>query len=190
MLDAMPNPVFLVDADVAISGLNKAAEALVGEHPEKLIRRRTGEILHCIHSQEAEEGCGRSEFCDDCRIRSSVTKAFEQRSTIRENTKVELVTSQGVEEVYLSIIASPFEYEHQGYVLLQLENVTELIELRRVIPICSVCNKVRNDDEYWHRLETFFDKHLALKFSHGICPDCLKSQFPELVPYLNGNEGP
>jgi nitrogen-specific signal transduction histidine kinase len=185
MLDAMPNPVFLVDADVAISSLNQAAEALVGENPKQIIRRRAGEILHCIHSQEAEAGCGRSEFCSDCLVRNSVTEAFEQGTTVRENAKLELVTPQGVEEVYLSIIASPFGYEHQGYVLLQLENVTELMALRRVIPICSVCNKVRNDDEYWHRLETFFDKHLALKFSHGICPECLKSQFPELVPYVD-----
>ena len=60
MLDAMPQPVFLVDEDVTIIGLNKACQKMIGIKPELVIRRRAGEILHCIHSKEAEEGCGRS----------------------------------------------------------------------------------------------------------------------------------
>jgi hypothetical protein len=72
MLDAVPHPTFLVDEDVKIISVNKASLELIGKNPNLIIRRRAGEILHCIHSKETEEGCGRSFFCSDCVIRIPV----------------------------------------------------------------------------------------------------------------------
>ncbi|MFV8752622.1 GAF domain-containing protein [Nannocystaceae bacterium ST9] len=75
-------------------------------------------------------------------------------------------------------------------------HVVELFELRRVsaelaealarvrtlgelIPICSHCRKVRDDRDYWSSLEHFVGSHSGSRFSHGICPDCVREHFPE-----------
>ncbi len=186
MLDAMPHPVFLVDEDVTIVALNSASRKMIGKKPELIIKRRAGEILHCIHAKETVEGCGKSVSCADCIVRNSVKKAFSKHITIREKAKMEIVYKNRVNDAYLSFITSPFEYNEKKYVLLQIENITELIELRKIIPICCVCHKIRNDSEYWHKVESYFHNCLDLNFSHGICPDCSKRLYPELN--LSGEE--
>jgi len=58
------------------------------------------------------------------------------------------------------------------------------IKLRQLsevaLPICMYCHKVRTDDDYWQRLETYFSKHVDIMFSHGICPDCVKTTYSKL----------
>ncbi len=46
-------------------------------------------------------------------------------------------------------------------------------QLKGLLPICCYCKKIRGDHDYWHQLEGYFHQHSDLKFSHGICPDCL-----------------
>lgn len=46
--------------------------------------------------------------------------------------------------------------------------------LRGLLPICAWCKKIRDDDGYWKRLETYFRAHAEVEFSHGICPECLE----------------
>lgn len=50
-----------------------------------------------------------------------------------------------------------------------LANVKELSGL---LPICSYCKKIRNDENYWERLESYLMVHTHAQFSHSICPDC------------------
>jgi len=51
--------------------------------------------------------------------------------------------------------------------------------LRGLIPICSSCKKVRNDQGYWTQLETYLQQHTEAEFSHGLCIDCLRKLYPD-----------
>lgn len=52
--------------------------------------------------------------------------------------------------------------------------------LQGLLPICSGCKRIRNDNGYWQQVEEYFTRHSNAKFSHGICPECVKSICPEL----------
>jgi hypothetical protein len=55
-------------------------------------------------------------------------------------------------------------------------------QLKGLLPICSYCKSVRDDKNYWQRVETYITAHSDARFSHGICPDCWKGVVePELV---------
>ena len=58
-------------------------------------------------------------------------------------------------------------------------------ELQGLLPICSYCKKVRDDQNYWHEVESYISQRSAAVFSHGICPGCrdrvLKVQLAELT---------
>jgi DNA-binding response OmpR family regulator len=58
-----------------------------------------------------------------------------------------------------------------------LANVKSLSGL---LPICAGCKKIRDDKGYWSQVESYVQKHSEAKFSHGMCPDCLKKWYPEL----------
>ena len=59
--------------------------------------------------------------------------------------------------------------------------LTEIETLRQLIPICSNCKKVRNDDGYWEQIDHYLRVHSDIKFTHGICPDCLKKLYPDFA---------
>lgn len=55
--------------------------------------------------------------------------------------------------------------------------------LRRLLPICSYCKRIRDDHDYWAQLEQYLGEHADLEFSHGICPSCYEKYWKsELTP--------
>ena len=52
--------------------------------------------------------------------------------------------------------------------------------LSGMLPICAWCKKVRNDEGYWQKIEAYMKSHLDLDFTHGICNDCAKKEYPDL----------
>jgi CheY-like chemotaxis protein len=76
------------------------------------------------------------------------------------------------------------------YLRLRAELVRQLEELRHalehvrtlqgIIPICSYCHKVRDDQQAWHRMEAYVARNTGAEFSHGICPDCERQHFADL----------
>jgi sigma-B regulation protein RsbU (phosphoserine phosphatase) len=62
--------------------------------------------------------------------------------------------------------------------LAELETaLTNVKQLRGLLPMCSYCRKVRVDEKYWQQLEGYVTEHSDAQFSHGICPEC----FPALM---------
>jgi len=58
-------------------------------------------------------------------------------------------------------------------------NVVPLKPVNRLLPICSNCNKIRDDRGYWKQIEgSILDRH-DRDFTHGICPQCAKKLYPE-----------
>jgi hypothetical protein len=62
-----------------------------------------------------------------------------------------------------------------------LAAVKEVKTLRGIIPICSSCKKIRNDEGSWNRIETYIRNHSDAEFSHGICPECMQKLYPEFI---------
>lgn len=50
--------------------------------------------------------------------------------------------------------------------------LAEVRTLREILPICSYCKRIRDDDSYWQTVESYISRHTRTRFSHGICPSC------------------
>jgi len=65
-------------------------------------------------------------------------------------------------------------------------------QLQGLLPICSYCKKVRNDNNYWQQVEAYVAEHSAARFSHGICPTCyetvVKPQLEEIKNPVRGRK--
>jgi len=62
--------------------------------------------------------------------------------------------------------------------------LSEIRQLRGIIPICSSCKKIRDDKGYWHQVEKYISENSEVLFSHSICPECVKKIYPELAGEL------
>ena len=72
--------------------------------------------------------------------------------------------------------------EEREKLILQLEQaLAEIKTLRGIIPICSSCKKVRDDEGFWNEIEAYIDEHTEAEFSHSFCPECVRKLYPDLV---------
>lgn len=58
--------------------------------------------------------------------------------------------------------------------------LAEVKALSGLLPICSHCKKIRDDQGYWNQIESYIASHSAAEFTHGICPECARQFFPEI----------
>jgi PAS domain-containing protein len=181
VINAIPDPILVVDGDVCILDCNTAAAQVIGGEMRHVFGRRGGEVLHCIHAGETPSGCGRAPACRGCTIRNSVSAALDGQQPRRARHKLEAINDGTITDVHLLVTTAPMEYHGSRLVLLILEDISELVELRRILPICAHCHKVRDDAEYWQDVESFCRRKLDIQFSHGICPECMKRHYPDIV---------
>jgi hypothetical protein len=59
-----------------------------------------------------------------------------------------------------------------------LDNVRQL---QGIIPICAWCKRIRDDNEFWHRVEDYLGSRSKAQFTHAICEECREKEFTEAV---------
>ena len=57
--------------------------------------------------------------------------------------------------------------------------LSQIKTLRGIVPICANCKKIRNDAGYWQQVEVYVHNHTEADFTHGICPECMETLYPE-----------
>ncbi len=71
--------------------------------------------------------------------------------------------------------------EEQRALAESLQDALDKVKvLSGMLPICANCKKIRDDDGYWQNVESYIARHSDTKFSHSICPDCIRKLYPEL----------
>ncbi len=59
--------------------------------------------------------------------------------------------------------------------------LAEIKTLRGIVPICAGCKKIRDDEGFWQQVEVYVREHTEAEFSHGLCPECMKKLYPDIV---------
>lgn len=60
------------------------------------------------------------------------------------------------------------------------EALSSVTTLSGLLPICSCCKKIRNDNGYWEQVEQYFAERSNADFTHSICPECITKHYPEV----------
>ena len=103
---------------------------------------------------------------------------------MRRRTKIDIIRDGHKADLYALITCSPFRYRDRPYELLVIEGISIIIELQRMILICSVCRQVQDVKESWSRIEAYFKKQWDVDFSHGLCPKCYQNEMAKLKRYV------
>jgi PAS domain S-box-containing protein len=105
----------------------------------------------------------------------------------------------------VEVYANPIEIEGKAYSFSIVHDVTarkrieqervqlitelktaleEVNTLRGILPICSFCKKVRDDQGFWNQVEDYIVKHSEADFSHSVCPSCTREYYPAHLKWL------
>ncbi len=74
-----------------------------------------------------------------------------------------------------------------------LKYTTQVHRLEEMMPMCSYCKKIRDDQNYWQQIESYINERTGTEISHSVCPECyqrvvvpelerLKEAAPKRVP--------
>ncbi len=178
---------------VAVSDGTEAWEVLQGEDPPRLA------VLDWL--MEEMDGV---EVCRRVRERSGLRNAYLILLTSRGGKDDILI---GLDAGANDYVTKPFDRDEllarvrvgaqmvglQAELAVQvheLENaLTKVKQLQGLLPICSYCKSIRDDQNYWHKVETYVKSHSEAEFSHGICPACWEKVVnPQLLGA--GHHGP
>ena len=182
----IPSITIITDDDVRVLTRNEAAKALIKK--ERSYMTRAGDLMNCINAAGHPGGCGKGQACKDCVVRNSVNSAYAGKPVHRAPGEVQ-VTGPGGRTIttHVLVSASVARYNGKDRAVVVLEDISELAELRSLLPICCICKKIRTEEGKWEGVDSYLKKHSPdLSLSHGICPECAVREYPELAVRKSG----
>ncbi|MFH1437331.1 MAG: sigma 54-interacting transcriptional regulator, partial [Pseudomonadota bacterium] len=129
----IPCGVLIVDTDRRVHALNNVIERSFGISEAEVINKRGGEALGCIHAYESPKGCGYSDYCANCKVRSTALDAIAGEQVHRNRAEVQVKSGTGVRDLVLLVSAAPMEFDKERLAVVILEDITELTRLRKYL---------------------------------------------------------
>lgn len=122
------------------------------------------------------------ELCRRIRAHQERPYTYFLLETIRSGTKSFLqAMAAGVDD----FISKPIVPEELVARLKVAERILglreELLTLEGLLPICSYCRRLRDQDGRWTSIEQYVEARSVAQFSHGICPECYEKH---MNPFL------
>ena len=93
----------------------------------------------------------------------------------------------------LLVVLTSYDAERKQQAALNQElqrSLDEIRTLQGLLPICSWCKKVRDDEGLWTQVEHYLSERTDLSFTHGMCPTCAHENFPGRSATTDGESGP
>lgn len=120
---------------------------------------------------------------------AALTKYREHlEELVKERTaELEKVNAQLQKDIAMRKVA---EQERENLISELQGAMAKIKTLSGLLPTCAWCRKVRDDDGYWKKVETYIEEHSDASFTHGICPECLQKNDPESYKdYIDNDNG-
>jgi PAS domain S-box-containing protein len=179
--DVMSDFVSVHDLDMRFVKVNESLANFLGEKPKELIGKHCYKLIH--NSQEPVPNCPhlhaleKQEVCTHEIALPHLDKTLLVTCSPLSDAKGVLV---GTVHVARDITSQKLAQKEKESLIHELQTALDEVKtLRGILPICSFCKNIRNDEGYYEQIEGYIHKHSGVDFSHTVCPDCMKEHYPE-----------
>jgi phosphoserine phosphatase RsbU/P len=160
---------------------HETVEAPDGETALELLQKNDG--VRVVVSDWTMPNSDGLALCRRIRARANAEYIYFILLTARDATKDNqtMAADAGVDD----FLSKPLDFGELWMRLRVAERIlrytTQVRQLEEMLPICSYCKKIRDDQNYWRQLESYISERTGADFSHSVCPDCYQRV---LVPEL------
>jgi PAS domain S-box-containing protein len=186
LIDNLPDMIFFKDAEGRYILDNLSHLRSIGmKHQEEIIGKTTFDFnppeLAKLYMEDEKHVIESRQPMIEKEERAVHRETGEQRWHL--TSKVPLIDTQGNVTGIVGIARDITERKQaeaeRERLIKELQNaLADIKVLSGLVPICSSCKKIRDDKGYWTQLEGYIQEHSQAKFSHGVCPDCMKRLYP------------
>lgn len=177
-----------------ITSWNKAAERIYGYAAEEMIGQYASILLPPSRKSEFEQTLERIRRGEHVNWLDSI-RVRKDGSPVEVSVTISPIAGPTGEIIGASTIARDIteRRREEAERLKLIEDLTQALAhaktLRSLLPICAGCKKIRDDHGYWQQLESYFQQHEHIDFSHGLCPECTDRLYPEFANNLRTDNG-
>jgi len=189
IIDSGSDLIYVKDVNSVYRGCNKMAEKFIGLKESEQIGKTDfdffdREIAEEIQKKDREILASGQEHC----LEEWVTFP-DGRDVLLESKKAPFYGPDGevagLVGISRDITARKREEKEKEQLILDLQQALQDVRLLSgLLPTCPYCKKIRLKDQdernpdSWVPIETYISKRSTARFSHGICPDCMKEHYP------------
>lgn len=131
-----------------------------------------------IFNQETSERFHHLEVAQEEERRQQQIQLLERENALVRTTRTAVAVIAVLIFATLASLYARFRLKNQSEARLrakadELSAALDRVQtLKGMLPICAWCKKIREDNGYWTRVESFVSSHSAAEFTHCICPAC------------------
>jgi hypothetical protein len=178
LLDAFPSLALIADDKATIIEANRSARQMLGDGVGLRLGVPPGAVLQCIFPRDSRGDCGATDFCPSCCLRRSIESVLSGRPAPRRLAHMIVSAEDQPEDRWFQVSASPLTIEGRRLVLVVLEDTTQLVELRALLPLCPACGEDREAPDPHGEARVFLRKHPDFLLADELCAAC-RQQPPE-----------
>jgi hypothetical protein len=175
-LKGAPVVVFTQDLQLRYTWINSpvlawGSQDSIGKTDAEIVGGEEGARLTAIKQEVLRTGVG---------SRTEVSVAFEGLMHYFDLIVEPLRDPSGM---LLGLICSATDITSSKNLIAKLQEALDQINvLSGLLSICASCKRIRDEHQTWQPLESYIQAHSEAKFSHGVCPDCLRKLYPDYYP--------
>ncbi|HIJ91546.1 MAG: PAS domain S-box protein [Desulfobulbaceae bacterium] len=180
--NAVSDPIMILDRELRMIKVNTAMAKALDLTPSECVGSICYQLLHgsdmppenCPHPKMLQDGTPHTEEIYEPNLGGnflvSVAPLYDGEGGI-----------SGSVHVMHDITALRKTTQERERLIVDLQDaLVQIKTLKGIVPICSYCKKIRDDEGYWQMVEKYIGEHTEASFSHGICPECFEKVMKEI----------
>jgi PAS domain S-box-containing protein len=184
--EAAQDMIFIINKNDLVEYVNSSAAQLFNQKPEDIIGKQRSSLfppdisISQTRSLQNVFESGKSNY-----VESTAVHGDQQTwlGTWLVPLRIEKGQVTAVLGVSRDITNQKWLEEDKQKLLNKLqEALAQVKTLSGLLPICSVCKRIRDDNGYWQQVEGYIQKHTDATFTHGVCPECFPKLYPDFDP--------
>jgi PAS domain S-box-containing protein len=188
--DVMSDFVSVHDNDMRFVRVNKTLANFFGKKPEELIGMHCYEVIH--NTQEPLPNCPHIKAIENHEVcTSEIFDPHLDRTLLITCSPISDINEVSIGTVHVArdITSQKLAQKEKEDLINELQiALDEVKTLRGILPICSFCKNIRNDEGYYEQIEGYIHKHSGVDFSHTVCPTCMKENYPDVYEAIQAGK--
>jgi hypothetical protein len=140
VLDNINCCILMLNNQMELQAFNNAMKTIFSNDKGSDLYRKCGEVIGCAYSVEEEKGCGTTSHCGNCELRLAAMSSYVNDQPISNDciTRPFYMAHNRKETKHLQFSTRIFNFKREKYILLIINDITELVNLREVNVIPNI----------------------------------------------------